>query len=83
MYICICNGFTDREIRVAAKEGAVQSVSRVYRHLGCEAQCGRCAPTVLRIMREPPVDSRLPDAIAAPANTDVAQPVTPFVDAAE
>ena len=74
MYICICNGFTDRQIRVAARQGTVHSVSRMYRHLGCEAQCGRCAPTVLKIMREPVVDAGLPNARPAAANTDVAIP---------
>lgn len=88
MYICICNGFTDRQIRVAARQGLVRSVSTMYRHLGCEAQCGRCSPTVLKIMREPVVDAGLPHAGPSPAaaNTDVANPEPAagcFVEAAE
>ena len=46
MFICICNGFTDRQIKGAVREGTAHSVSDVYRCMGCKPQCGRCAPPV-------------------------------------
>jgi bacterioferritin-associated ferredoxin len=87
MYICICNGFTDRQIRVAVRQGTAHSVSDVYRCIGCKPQCGRCAPTVLKVMRESS-EKRVPNVIApehGPAD-DPNRPGAPkirFADAAE
>jgi bacterioferritin-associated ferredoxin len=82
MFICICNGFTDRQIQVAVRQGEAHSVSDMYRCLGCRPQCGRCAPTVLKIMREPSADEAALQAVVA--NTDPAGvPVVRFGDAAE
>jgi bacterioferritin-associated ferredoxin len=50
MYICLCNGLTDRDVRAQCSDG--YSVSMVYRGLGCEAQCGKCVPFVLQILRQ-------------------------------
>ena len=50
MYICLCNVLTDRDVR-AGCDGA-QSVSTVYRALGCEPRCGKCVPLVRQILRE-------------------------------
>ncbi|HWB49002.1 MAG TPA: (2Fe-2S)-binding protein [Stellaceae bacterium] len=50
MYICLCNGLTDRDVR-ARCEGEC-SVAMVYRSLGCEPQCGKCVPFVRQMLRE-------------------------------
>jgi bacterioferritin-associated ferredoxin len=50
MYICLCNGLTDRDVR-ASCEGSC-SVSMVYRALGCEPQCGKCVPYVRQMLRQ-------------------------------
>jgi bacterioferritin-associated ferredoxin len=50
MYICLCNGLTDREIRAKCDNGG--SVAMVYRSLGCEPQCGKCVPFVRQMLRE-------------------------------
>ena len=41
MYVCICNGHRDSDIRAAAAEG-LRSAREIYRHLGKPARCGRC-----------------------------------------
>jgi bacterioferritin-associated ferredoxin len=68
MFICICNGFTDRQIKCAVRDGTAHSVSDVYRCMGCKPQCGRCAPTVLRVMRETTraTETLIPNAVETP-----------------
>ncbi|WP_045726685.1 (2Fe-2S)-binding protein [Xanthomonas sp. GPE 39] len=41
MYVCICNGVTDRQIREAAEAGC-RSVSELTMRTGCGATCGSC-----------------------------------------
>ena len=51
MFICLCNGLTDRDVRAQCDSGGC-SVSMVYRGLGCEPQCGKCVPLVRQMVRE-------------------------------
>lgn len=41
MYVCLCLGVTDRDIRQAVADGA-QSVKEVNSILGTAKQCGKC-----------------------------------------
>ena len=41
MYICICNGITDGEIRSCVQQGAC-CMQDLQRELGVATQCGRC-----------------------------------------
>jgi len=41
MFVCLCNGHRDCEIREAAAQG-LRSATEVYRHLGKLPRCGRC-----------------------------------------
>jgi bacterioferritin-associated ferredoxin len=50
MYMCLCNGFTDKQVRVAG--GTARSVAAVYRSLGASPICGKCVPTVRDILQE-------------------------------
>ena len=50
MYICLCNGLTDRDVRNSAEGDC--SVAMVYRALGCEPRCGKCVPFVRQMLRE-------------------------------
>ena len=50
MYICLCNGLTDRDVRANCEGGC--SVAMVYRSLGCEPQCGKCVPYVRQMLRQ-------------------------------
>jgi len=51
MYVCLCNGFTDRHVR-AARDAAAGCVSGVYSALCCAPRCGKCVPMVRDILRE-------------------------------
>jgi len=41
MYVCLCNGYRDAEIRRVARTG-VRCARRAYTVLGAEPRCGRC-----------------------------------------
>jgi bacterioferritin-associated ferredoxin len=53
MYICLCNGITDRDIHRAA-EMCDGSVAQIYRDLGCAPKCGKCVPVVREMIAERP-----------------------------
>ncbi|WP_100639159.1 bacterioferritin-associated ferredoxin [Marinobacter salexigens] len=59
MYVCLCHGVTDRDIREAAENG-VSSMRQLGKELGVGTQCGRCASMARGILRE----SRSPDYLA-------------------
>lgn len=41
MYVCLCNGHRDRELKELAARG-VSCVREAYRRLGGDPVCGRC-----------------------------------------
>lgn len=54
MIVCSCNVISDSAVRRAIDDPdtAVARVSCLFGHLGCRPQCGRCAPTLRRLIRE-------------------------------
>ncbi len=51
MIVCSCNVLSDRDIRDSL--GAANrrpSVGAVFRNIGCEAKCGRCARNIVAIV---------------------------------
>jgi bacterioferritin-associated ferredoxin len=54
MYVCLCNGLTDRDLRphTMGATGGRCSVSMVYQACGCRPQCGKCVPFVRQMLRE-------------------------------
>jgi len=52
MYVCLCKGVTDTDIRDAAREGRVCRMRDLQYRLGVAACCGRCAPCAHEILRE-------------------------------
>lgn len=51
MYVCICNGHRDRDIREAAK-GGLTCARKIYRHLGKPVRCGRCLDLATQLVEE-------------------------------
>ena len=51
MYICICNGITDKQIRNAAESG-VRDLWALQRELGVASGCGSCQEAASDILRE-------------------------------
>lgn len=55
MYVCICKGITDTQIRAAVQDGA-SSLREVHNSLGVASQCGKCGITARDIVRESLID---------------------------
>lgn len=51
MYVCLCKGITDSQIREAVNAGA-ESVREVRQTLGAATGCGRCACDVRDLVKE-------------------------------
>jgi bacterioferritin-associated ferredoxin len=51
MFICVCKGVTDCQIREAVCEGAC-SMRELRARLGVASQCGRCACHAKRVLEE-------------------------------
>jgi len=56
MYVCICKGITDTQIRSAVEDGA-SSLRDVRNTLGVASQCGKCSVLTKEIVRESLLDS--------------------------
>jgi bacterioferritin-associated ferredoxin len=53
MIICSCNVFSDTDVRNAVEsELCPQTLSAVYKCLGCSPSCGRCLAAVRAILNE-------------------------------
>ena len=66
MYVCLCNGVTDRQVRRAAACG-ITSARGVYRSLGVAPQCGKCVTMVKSILQETSAQSDRAASCAMPA----------------
>jgi bacterioferritin-associated ferredoxin len=51
MYVCLCKGITDSQIRAAIADGA-SSFKEVRNTLGVASQCGKCGILTREILRE-------------------------------
>ncbi|GHC16116.1 (2Fe-2S)-binding protein [Aidingimonas halophila] len=61
MFICLCKGVTDREIREAVSDGA-RSWREVREVTGCSSQCGKCACVGKAIARDAIAREVVPEA---------------------
>jgi bacterioferritin-associated ferredoxin len=52
MYVCLCKGVTDRQIRKSVLTHDVSSLRDLRRCLGACDQCGKCAPEAKRLIDE-------------------------------
>lgn len=51
MYVCLCKGITDRQIKAAINDGA-HSMSQLRKALGVASQCGKCGIATKEILME-------------------------------
>jgi bacterioferritin-associated ferredoxin len=56
MYVCLCKGITDSQIRAAIQDGA-NSFKDVRNTLGVASQCGKCGILAREILRETLLDT--------------------------
>jgi bacterioferritin-associated ferredoxin len=52
MYICLCNGINDRQIRALCATAPSCTVAQVYKAQGVAPKCGKCIPTVRALLAE-------------------------------
>lgn len=51
MYVCTCNGISERKVEAAIADGA-RSPRAVHHSCGAKPQCGRCLPEIAGRLRE-------------------------------
>jgi bacterioferritin-associated ferredoxin len=51
MYVCLCNGITENQIRDAVSDG-VRSLRELRADLGVASCCGKCADCAQQVIRE-------------------------------
>jgi bacterioferritin-associated ferredoxin len=51
MYICICNGHKERDIRAAAASG-LRCPREIYTQLGKPPRCGRCLELAAQVIED-------------------------------
>ena len=51
MYVCLCNGITESQIRDAVGGGA-RSLSELHLCLGVASSCGKCADCAQQVLHE-------------------------------
>lgn len=51
MYVCLCKGITDTQIRAAVQDGA-SSIQELRNTLGVASQCGKCGILARDIVRD-------------------------------
>jgi bacterioferritin-associated ferredoxin len=54
LIVCSCNVLSDDDVRsaVSAAGGMPRTARQVYGCLGCSAECGRCARTINKIIKD-------------------------------
>ncbi len=57
MYVCLCRGVTDREIRNEVDKGATH-LRDLRRELGVATECGRCASCARTVLKEALAEQR-------------------------
>lgn len=51
MYVCVCKGITDRQIKTAIDNGA-NSLGQLRKTLGVASQCGKCSVMTRELLEE-------------------------------
>ncbi len=53
MIICSCNVLSDNDVRsVIAAPDAPRTAAQIHRCLGCTPECGRCTPSIRKIVAD-------------------------------
>ena len=59
MYVCICKGITDSQIKELVVESGVVSIGELKKHLDISSQCGSCSKVARKIINETIIDESL------------------------
>lgn len=53
MIVCSCNVLSDRDVReTLSTQNNRPSVGAIFRYMGCEPKCGRCARNIAAIVAQ-------------------------------
>ena len=52
MYVCCCNGITDRQIKQSVETNEIQTLRELNNKFGMGKQCGKCVKEVRQIFNE-------------------------------
>lgn len=52
MYVCLCHGVTDSDIRRAVQSEGVCTMRQLSRRFGVATQCGKCGCCARQVLRE-------------------------------
>jgi bacterioferritin-associated ferredoxin len=74
MYVCVCNGHRDSDIRRVAETG-LSCARQIYRRLGKPVRCGRCLDFAASVIAEAQAGG------AAAANSDDREAAAPKIAA--
>ena len=66
MYVCVCNGVTDHQVREVAAAGC-RTLSELTMRTGCGATCGSCLEMAQRLLDEAQAVRELPLAVLSNA----------------
>ncbi|MFN3543688.1 MAG: (2Fe-2S)-binding protein [Thiobacillus sp.] len=58
MYVCLCKGVTDHEIRRLVQHHGVTTMRQLRDELGVSTACGRCARYAKDVLREAVAECR-------------------------
>ena len=64
MYVCVCNGVTDRQVREAVEKGC-GSVGELTMRTGASANCGSCLDMAAEMIAQMQSELPLPLLVAA------------------
>lgn len=59
MFVCICKGITDHQIKQLVTETGVGSIRELKQHLALGSQCGTCIKVAQNIIDDTIVDESL------------------------
>ena len=59
MYVCICKGITDNDIKQLVREQGVGSLRELKQHVPLGSQCGTCTKVAQTIIDETIIDETL------------------------
>lgn len=67
MYVCLCQGITDKDIRDAVNEGCC-NYKEVRQSLDIASQCGKCGCLAKQIVKETIAEAQVSSAMVAQFN---------------
>ena len=59
MYVCICKGITDKQIKQLVIDNGVGSIRELKQHLDVASQCGTCVKAAQQVIDNTIIDESL------------------------